>query len=294
MASIDIDFRKVRVGAILNTASGSCDETSEQKVRDLLQKSGVKEPKIWAGDASTMGRAFSEAKTYDPDVLIVLGGDGTIRKGAESCGSDRPLLIPLPGGTMNMLPKALYGEALWEEALQTTLRFPRVKSVSGGAIQGHQFFVAAIAGAPALWAKVREALRDGDLESVVDEGVHAFQKMLATKIRYSLGENALEEADALAIVCPLISDSMEDTEQSLEATAIDVEDAVGVMGLASNAAFGRWSEDRQVSITKAQTITISADEEIPIILDGESMEFGKELQINFVPKAFSVLVPKNI
>lgn len=290
-APAPIDFTTARVAAILNTASGSCDVTAEQMVQTLLNEAGIVEPKIWCGDSSYMDTSFKEMKAYDPDVLIVLGGDGTIRAGAEACTSERPLLVPLPGGTMNMLPKALYGTLSWQDALTGVLHNPKIRNVSGGSIKGRQFFIAAIVGAPTLWAKAREALREGDLSGVVEKGVHAFQNMLSLKIRYSFSDTVSGEADAVSVLCPLISDAMKDTEQALEAAVIEVENAGGVLELASAAAFGAWRDSARVTTVKTKIIRVSADEDIPLILDGETMDFGKEVEILFVPNAFKALVP---
>lgn len=286
-----IDFSTARVAAILNTASGSCDSTAEEMVHALLTEAGIAEPKVWCGDSSYMETAFKEMKAYDPDVLIVLGGDGTIRAGAESCTSSRPLLVPLPGGTMNMLPKALYGTLSWQDALKGVLHNPKIRNVSGGSIKGRQFFIAAIIGAPTLWAKAREALREGDLSAAVEKGVHAFQNMLSLKIKYSFSKSESGEAEAVSIICPLISDVMDDAEQYLEAAVIEVPNAGGVLDLASAAAFGKWRESTRVTTIKTRTIRVSADEDIPLILDGETMDLGKEIEVTFVPKAFRALVP---
>src|ERR1700722_14013349 len=59
-----------------------------------------------------------EAVASDPDLLLVLAGDGTARLAAELCGPDGPPLAPLPGGTLNMLPHALYGMTPWRVALE--------------------------------------------------------------------------------------------------------------------------------------------------------------------------------
>ncbi len=286
-----IKFSTARVAAILNTASGSCDTAAEEIVQTLLTDAGITEPKVWCGDGSYMETAFNEMKAFDPDVLIVLGGDGTIRAGAEACTSSRPLLVPLPGGTINMLPKALYGTLSWQDALKGVLHNPKIRNVSGGSIKGRQFFIAAIIGAPTLWAKAREALREGDLSAVVEKGVHAFQNMLSLKIRYSFSETESGEADAVSVICPLISDVMDDAEQSLEAAVVEVANAGGVLELASAAAFGKWRESTRVTTVKTRTIKVSADEDIPLILDGETMDLGKEIEILFVPRAFKAIVP---
>ena len=60
-------------------------------------------------------------------MLVVLGGDGTIRTAAEACTGTDTYLLPLPGGTLNMLPRALYGDVSWHDALRTTLPAPVTK-----------------------------------------------------------------------------------------------------------------------------------------------------------------------
>ena len=47
---------------------------------------------------------------------------------------------------------------------------------------------------------------------------------------------------------------MFDSEQSLEAAVIDVESAAELIGLATTAAFGKWSDDRNVLLTKAKRV----------------------------------------
>ena len=100
----DLRLSELKVGAIINTSSGGCDSESEQKVFSILTRAGIVEPKVWCGEANEMERSFAEAAGQKLEVLIVLGGDGTIRTAAEACAEKGSYLIPLPGGTMNMLP----------------------------------------------------------------------------------------------------------------------------------------------------------------------------------------------
>ena len=120
----DIRLSELKVGAIINTSSGGCDSESEQKIFSILTRAGILEPKVWCGEAKEMERSFAEAAGQKLEVLIVLGGDGTIRTAAEVCAEKGPYLIPLPGGTMNMLPRALYGDVAWEESLKIRSLLP--------------------------------------------------------------------------------------------------------------------------------------------------------------------------
>src|SRR5437868_987324 len=143
----------------------------------ILTHAGIAEPKVWCGEAREMERFFSEAGGQPLDIFIVLGGDGTIQRAAEACAEKASLLIPLPGGTMNMLPRALYGDVSWEDALKNTLSQPVTKELSAGQVANNFFFVAAVVGAAVLWAETRESLREGDMLEAVEKSTVAFQTM---------------------------------------------------------------------------------------------------------------------
>ena len=131
MKSVRLDVPGLKVGAIINTSSGGCDSESEVKMLDILKDAGVTNCKMWCGESDQIERAFAEAATHKLEVLVVLGGDGTIRTAAEACTGTDTYLLPLPGGTLNMLPRALYGHASWQNALKDTLANPAIKVLSG-------------------------------------------------------------------------------------------------------------------------------------------------------------------
>jgi len=287
----DIRLSELKVGAIINTSSGSCDSDSEQKIFSILTRAGIVEPKVWCGEAKEMERSFAEATGQNLDVLIVLAGDGTIRTAAEACAEKGSYLIPLPGGTMNMLPRALYGNVAWEEALKNTLAASSLKVLSGGRIAGKQFLIAAIVGAPALLVEPRESMREGNIVDAIEKGSVAFRKMFETKIQYLISGEMKGEAEAVALICPLISEQLSDSEQALEAAVVDVESAAEVVRLATTAAFGKWRDDRNILLTKTKRVRVQSTKDIPATLDGESVSLGTSVEIDFVSRALAVLVP---
>jgi diacylglycerol kinase family enzyme len=287
----DIRLQELKVGVIINTSSGSYDSESEQKMLSVLMGAGVVEPKVWCGEAKEIERFFAEAAGQKREVLIVLGGDGTIRTAAEACAEKGSYLIPLAGGTMNMLPRALYGNVSWEEALKKTLTAPSTKVLSGGQVANKRFFIAAIVGAPALWTQPRESMREGNIADAIKKGSVAFRRMFETKVQYLISGGAKGETEAVALICPLISEEMADSEQALEAAIIDVESAVEVIGLATTAAFGKWRDDRNILLTKTKRVNVQSSKEIPATLDGEKVNLGRSAEIDFVSRALTVLVP---
>jgi diacylglycerol kinase family enzyme len=286
-----IRLSESKVGAIINTSSGGCDSESEQKIFSILTRAGIVKPKVWCGEAKEMERSFAEAAGHKLEVLIVLGGDGTIRTAAEVCAEKGPYLIPLPGGTINLLPRALYGDVAWEESLKNTLTAPSLKVLSGGRIAGKQFLIAAIVGAPALLAEPRESMREGNIVDAIEKGSIAFRKMFETKIQYLISGGMKGEAKAVAVICPLISEQMSDSDQAFEAAIIDVESAAEVVRLATTAAFGKWRDDRNILLTKTKRVDVQSNKDIPATLDGERVNLGRSAEIDFVSRALTVLVP---
>jgi diacylglycerol kinase family enzyme len=190
-----------------------------------------------------------------------------------------------------MLPRALYGDVSWQDALRTTLVAPLTKTLSGGRVGDELFFVAAIVGTPGLWMEARESMREGDVVDAVEKSAVAFQAMFDTKIRYSISSERIGEAEVLAIICPLVSEAMSDSEQALEAAVIDVGNAAELLGLATAAAFGKWRDDESVTLTKTRKVTVQSSRDIPLFLDGERVRAGKNAEIIFVPRAVNMIVP---
>jgi len=293
MEPAGIHVSQMKVGAIINTSSGGCDSESEIEMLDMFKSAGVTNCKTWCGDSDQIERAFAEAATYKPEVLVVLGGDGTIRTAAEACTGTDTFLLPLPGGTLNVLPRALYGDASWQDALKETLANPLTKALSGGRVGNKLFLVAAVVGAPALWMEARESVRQGDIMDVAEKSAVAVKAMFDTKIRYSLSSEIRGEAEVVAVICPLVSEEISDSEQSLEAAAINIESAAELFGLATAAAFGKWRDDRRVMLGKTKRLTIQSSRDIPLFLDGEKVKVGQNAEISFVTSAVNVIAPVN-
>jgi len=279
-----------RIVAVLNVGSGSCDANSAAEAKAVFDQAGLSHAAVVAVEPGDLDKALGDAVAR-ADVLVVLGGDGTISAAASRCGGAGALLIPLPGGTMNMLPKALYGERPWREALAETLANPAVREVSGGKADDRAFFCVAILGAPSLWAQAREAARKGDVVEAVKRAVTATRRSLTESLDYDFGGGLTGAAEAVVVICPAIAKDMNPDEPTLEAAAVDPETAAGLFGLAFHAAFDDWRNSATASLAKVKTLCVTGHGEVPVILDGEKVRMGRTVEIGFIPVAFRALVP---
>ncbi len=279
-----------RIDVVANIASGSVGPGAPEIAERLLAEHGVSGV-VHAPQPGELADCLKSVIDGAPDAVLVLAGDGTARAAAELAGPDGPLIAPLPGGTMNMLPHALYGQRTWEEAMRACLESGEAKPISGGEVDGRLFFVAAILGSPALWATAREAARHGRMDLALARAHRAFRRAFSGRLRFCLDNRPKGKAEALTLMCPLVSTALDSEARALEAAALDPSSAMDVFRLGLAAARGQWREDPSVSMGLCRAGRVWANDRIPAILDGEPVRLDSEVEVRFRPKAFRALVP---
>jgi len=226
---------------------------------------------------------------------VVLAGDGTARAAAELCGPDGPLIAPLPGGTMNMLPHAVYGLRAWPDALTLALEQGYEQEIGGGSVDGHSFLVAGIFGSPALWAPAREAARFGKPRLAWMRARRAMRRTFQGRLRYILDGGERQKAEALVFICPLTSKALNSDAQALEAAALDVHGTSDLLRLGFHAVTGDWRDTPGVEVTPCRTARIWASRAIPAILDGESVQLKTLTEVRYTPRVARILaIPKDL
>lgn len=282
-----------RVVLLVNPLSGGVGLNARDEAAAILAGYGC-EATIIALEAGQFDAQVQSALDARPDLLIVLAGDGTAGTIASRAGPDGPLIAPLPGGTMNMLPRALYGTADWKIALRRALEEGVPQCVAGGEVTDGQFrksfYCAAILGAPALWAPAREAVRQGKFGLAWAYGRRALKRAFTGRLRYSLDGRDDRRAEALVLISPMISRAM-DGNTGLEAAAMNPADAIEAFRLAAHAVFDNWRQDPAVTTKAIQKATIRARSRIPAVIDGEPALLRHEARVRFIRTAFRALAP---
>ena len=286
-----LDLKTLRIAAVVNTASGSAGPEAAAELERLLAQASLTPVEVASVGPAEIDAALDRLSSVSVDLLVVIGGDGTIRTAAERCGGKKVMLMPLPGGTMNMLPKALYGNRGWQDALLATLEAPRLRDVSGGQVGPYRFFCAGIFGAPALWASAREAVREAAFLRAARQALAAYRRAFARRVLYVFGDTKTGRAEAVTVLCPLISSALPNDAPVLEAAALDLAGAAQAFHLAFNAIFSDWRHDPAVETAKVERVRLFSRGSIPAILDGEIVRLPRAADVSFVPHGFNALVP---
>ena len=276
-----------RIEAVVNAASGSVGAGAAEALSAIVAEHGYA-LNLAAPAPDEIGAAVKAAVDAAPDLVLILAGDGTARLAAELSGRDGPLIAPLPGGTMNMLPHALYGHVSWQAALTAALTTGQARDVCGGRVGEHTFYVAAILGAPALWGHAREAVRAGDLPAAWRRASYALRRAFTGEVRYRLDAKTTGEAEALVLLSPMVAKTAE-REDALQVAALGVKSAQDAFRLALTGLVRDWREDPGVTVGESLRGRVWAQRAIPCILDGETQRLARQVEFEFIPRAFRAL-----
>ncbi len=153
---------------ITNAASGSNSDAAVDELIAALGTSGCKPERIirFPDEDLPTGMALAAAGVR---TLAVFTGDGTINTAATKAeGWDGAILV-LPGGTMNLLSKTLHGDVS-AQAIAHHLGTETYRRISRPAVRTSQgtALVEVLAGPGAMWADVREGVRDFDLGAIAE------------------------------------------------------------------------------------------------------------------------------
>lgn len=283
------------IEAIVNPKSGSCTPQTADELTAIFKEMG-REVNVVSLCGDDMDRILRESAARKPDLVVIVAGDGTARAAAEIFGAKGPLLAPLPGGTMNMLPKALYGEGNdWRASLRQALEHGVERHVGGGVLGGHSFYVAAMIGATALFAPAREAAREGRLDVAFQKASAAYRRAFSGRVRFELDGKAKTKAQSLTLMCPMVSKILSEDDRWMEAAAIDPHGPGEALRIGARVAMstviGDWRDDPAVNVGKTRKGRVWANFSLPALLDGEPVKLGRQATFEFRPNAFRALAP---
>lgn len=204
----------------------------------------------------------TELKTQNIDLLIVWTGDGTINAAATRAARWDGAILPLPGGTLNLLSKALHGDrpapAILADALTGKGRRRPITTASSDAGEA---FITVVAGPATSWAEVRETMRQDGLIEASRAAPDALDKMTnAPGIRVA----GHDKSYAAVILTP--------TTRGIRADGILTEGAGDVLRHGLAWLGGDFRNGPSEEIATGETIILESDAPISLEYDGELTE----------------------
>ncbi len=284
----------MKLTVLINPLSGSVPAEAESELVAVAEETGI-ELNIVMAQADKLKATLEVYAKGGEDVLAVWGGDGTIACALEAVGRDGPPILPLPGGTMNLLHRRVHGipdgDAIdWRTCLLGALGAGRVETISAGLIDGERrFYVGALFGELAGLSRAREAIREGRpmaaAEKVGDVG--AFDLATSLAFHEIQGEDIgmQGEATALAAFVP------EGGGDRLEIGWIDPDNLAQLAGVGVEIALGDWRSASGVEYKRWEALRLfhAHEEMMEATLDGEPIRLRSGILVGMEAEAARVL-----
>jgi Diacylglycerol kinase catalytic domain len=246
---------------IINKASGSVGNVDNEELKIAFAAAGFAiEHIVELPDDKLPERAEIETGGYE--VVATLSGDGTVAGVCEKLSGWSGALLVLPGGTMNLLSRRLYGEQTVSSLLELLAQSPHsADRVSVVNTPVAEVFTGLIAGPSTRWGEVRESIRNLDLAEMVEKVPEAWA---ATTTSENVRIEGIDGGYPAIFVEPL-----DDGTLGVRAFRAD---GVGDMlshGIAWLRRDFRDGPHDELGNMRAVNIIDDSDDEIGLLLDGE-------------------------
>ncbi len=283
------NFKNPRL--IINAASGSTRDISNE-ASSLIKTFLNCETACHYIQPTALDETIDACISSGCDLLVTYGGDGTSMAALNAANAKNIPVLPLPGGTMNVLPKSLYRLDEWQDVLSLALSKGKPTWIPCGKIGDQCFVVAAIFGAVVEIGEAREMLRDGDIIDAVKTTAQTLATALESdKIEYVQSQGGKKrQASLLQVTCPLMNNFANDPSR-FEAAAISIDTLGEVSSLGLTAMFDQWRHHDTSCVWQNDKINIHGEGTLKALLDGEPVTFERPFQIKLHKKGALVLRP---
>lgn len=254
-----------RLWLVVNSGSGSTDAAGIAAARSALVAHGgeIVRTSTFPDDAPPAANALSAAGI---DTLAIIAGDGTINAVVTAAGNWPGQCLVLPGGTMNMLAKALHGDAEREAVIAGLARATLV-TLPIACAAGHEAMVGVILGPAAAWVDPREDVRKGRLLNAVGAARRAWARTFGHGVALD-GQGPHHRA---IIVHPL--------DGGLEVVTVAASGMADVVRLGWNWLTGNWRAAPGVTVRSAKAATISGRRQVRALFDGEPARLASPVKL---------------
>lgn len=204
------------------------------------------------------------------DTVVLFAGDGTINAAVCALAIWDGAVLILPGGTMNLLAKALHGDAQPHAIIHAAHRGGRQVALPFVEAGPHRAFVGLILGPAAHWVRAREAARKGRVKALAAAARNAWRRTFSRGIRLT-GAAALHKSYQAVFVAA--------SDGALRVGAIDARDLRSIIELGWDWLTGAWVAARAVDTARVERLGIAGDRPVMALFDGEPVMLEADVTI---------------
>lgn len=296
----------MRLHTIVNGRAGSVigldRETLVQRLRDTLGGTGhdVEVEIVEPGDLTA---AVERAAARSPEVIVVGGGDGTVRSAASLLLHGPIALGILPLGTLNRLARDL-GIPVDIDGAAATLAGSSIREIDVAELNGRPFLCNSLIGLPPIYSRQRARQRGQPFVQRITAYAGTLRHILRSRRKLSITvDDGVERIKLRALSMAVSNNPYADAagiipkRPQLDRGELGVYIARHASGWALARAFaramlGRWRTDPALIASVAHKLEIhTSKSSIRVSNDGEVEITETPLRYRSLPRALKVLAP---
>ena len=255
---------------ITNPGSGSTTDAKCEALEALFEERGL----ALAGRTNFPGEDLPKGASLTRkgvDTVVLFAGDGTINAALCALAKWKGGFLILPGGTMNLLAKALHDEMdphKIVEAAHAEKRRVALPYVEAGP---HRAFVGLILGPAASWARAREAMRKGKIGRLFGAARAAWRRTFDRKGIRIEGAGKLRHHYQAVFVSPV--------EKGLEVIGVNARDWGSIAQIGWEWVNGDWIAAHAVDRAHAEELRVKDTRPVLALFDGEPVTLEPDTPI---------------
>lgn len=298
----------MRIHAIFNAQAGTLlDQDKNEFVQSVGRRlrAGGNEVEVELVEPGEIDAATDRALAGTIDVLVMGGGDGTIRAAAAKLVGKEIALGIIPLGTLNRLARDLKIPFDPEEAAAVIAEGDRV-AIDVADVNGRIFLCTSLLGLPIRIAEQRQALRGSGFGERIRGYTSLLHNVLTNRRRFAVevddgnvaqsvraisiavSNNPLAETPGMALTRPRL-------DSGRLALYLSKHKSGGAMSLGMlRRLFGKPGSDPEIEELRAKRIVLrSRRAHVQVSNDGEIEELTTPLRYSIAPRALRVMAPRS-
>ncbi|QIG79603.1 diacylglycerol/lipid kinase family protein [Stakelama tenebrarum] len=259
-----------RLWFVTNPHSGSATRQKCEAIETVFEERGL----TLVGRSGFPDDPIPEAETLDRegvDTLVLFAGDGTINAALCKLANWQGSFLILPGGTMNLLAKALHGERDPHAIIRAAHGSDRRVALPYVEAGPHRAFVGLILGPAAHWFRAREEARRHHPARVLRAIGFAWRKTFGRSgLRVTGVPDAPRGYQAVFV---------EPFADGIDVRGIDARDWRAIVELGWDWLTGDWVTARAVTSARVQRMGIRGTGKVLALFDGEPVRLDADQAI---------------
>ncbi|OKL38651.1 diacylglycerol/lipid kinase family protein [Pontibacter flavimaris] len=290
---------RTKIRFIINPTSGTSSRVDvEARIQEHLDRRKYDHSVVFterAGHAPELARA---AAGEGVEIVVAVGGDGTMNEVARGLLHTETALAILPKGSGNGLARHL-GIPMGLEGALRVINKGKTTTIDSGQINGHPFFTTAGIGFDAYISSVFAGNKKRGLQTYVELVMKEVRNYRHLPVIASINGNTLD-TDCFVMA---FANAAQYGNNAYIAPAADIRDGlldvclvrrldlVKALNLSYCMLTKQLANADSAEYFKTERVTVEAEEEMMYHADGEYLGKASEFEVKMLPLSLKVLVP---